>query len=371
MINSSPSPDPRRRRGGLFLEGPCRPSPRVRNPGCPRCLPLPSQRRDGQRDAQENETSSWIFSPKRLDWRIEVADAARESRNRVVEKTPRRKRSRDRSAGGDRASPPRLGAMNASVMRTRTGVAGARATARCALPARGSLAAARAQRGEFSFREAPVYASRREGKGRRGVRAEGRTRGTDLRATARGVGGWRSSALCQRSRTAGSERGLRARSSGLLRNTPHGNPDQDPLSYVVIVSFSSVLFHLPLLRIPCLEEGHSHEVSPSRTNTVFPAWFARAPAWQTLLSYPLYSLVLTSVLASARSSKISQAEKLQAAFLISAAGALSSPLIPAAEAATVSPSLRNLLRSVVAGTVVLVGLGVALSTISTFDRTER
>eukprot|EP00215_Chloropicon_roscoffensis_P008527 CAMPEP_0197502072 /NCGR_PEP_ID=MMETSP1312-20131121/1296_1 /TAXON_ID=464262 /ORGANISM="Genus nov. species nov., Strain RCC2335" /LENGTH=151 /DNA_ID=CAMNT_0043048233 /DNA_START=97 /DNA_END=553 /DNA_ORIENTATION=+ len=71
--------------------------------------------------------------------------------------------------------------------------------------------------------------------------------------------------------------------------------------------------------------------------------------------------------ATVMSAKVSQVEKLQAAMLVSAAGALGSPLIPAAEAATVSPSLRNLLRSVVAGGTVLLVLGVALSTISKFD----
>ena len=75
--------------------------------------------------------------------------------------------------------------------------------------------------------------------------------------------------------------------------------------------------------------------------------------------------------ATVMSAKVSQVEKLQAAMLVSAAGALGSPLIPAAEAATVSPSLRNLLRSVVAGGTILVVLAVALSTISKFDRTER
>ncbi|QDZ18517.1 chloroplast photosystem II protein PsbX [Chloropicon primus] len=75
--------------------------------------------------------------------------------------------------------------------------------------------------------------------------------------------------------------------------------------------------------------------------------------------------------ATVMSSKISQTEKLQAAFLVSSAAALGSPLIPAAEAATVSPSLRNLLRSVVAGGFILAAIAGALSTISRFDRTER
>jgi len=63
-------------------------------------------------------------------------------------------------------------------------------------------------------------------------------------------------------------------------------------------------------------------------------------------------------------SKMNQMEKLQAALVVSAAGALSSPLIPAAEAASVSPSLKNLLSSVVAGGAVLGGIAVALSTVS-------
>merc|ERR1711934_608613 len=70
-------------------------------------------------------------------------------------------------------------------------------------------------------------------------------------------------------------------------------------------------------------------------------------------------------------SKMNQMEKLQAALVVSAAGASSSPLIPAAEAASVSPSLKNLLSSVVAGGAVLGGIAVALSTVSRFDRTNR
>merc|ERR1712216_47234 len=70
-------------------------------------------------------------------------------------------------------------------------------------------------------------------------------------------------------------------------------------------------------------------------------------------------------------SKMNQMEKLQAALVVSAAGALSSPMIPAAEAASVSPSLKNLLNSVVAGGAILGAIAVALSTVSTFDRTNR
>merc|ERR1712060_113053 len=70
-------------------------------------------------------------------------------------------------------------------------------------------------------------------------------------------------------------------------------------------------------------------------------------------------------------SKMNQMEKLQAALVVSAAGALSSPMIPAAEAASVSPSLKNLLNSVVAGGAILAVIAGALSTISRFDRTNR
>merc|ERR1711869_55196 len=69
-------------------------------------------------------------------------------------------------------------------------------------------------------------------------------------------------------------------------------------------------------------------------------------------------------------SKMNQMEKLQAALVVSAAGALSSPMIPAAEAASVSPSLKNLLNSVVAGGAVLTVIAVALSPVSRFDRTN-
>merc|ERR1712118_571046 len=56
------------------------------------------------------------------------------------------------------------------------------------------------------------------------------------------------------------------------------------------------------------------------------------------------------------SSKLSQQEKLQAALLVTSAGALASPIIPSAEAATVSPSLSNLLYSVFWGTGILVAI---------------
>lgn len=47
------------------------------------------------------------------------------------------------------------------------------------------------------------------------------------------------------------------------------------------------------------------------------------------------------------------------------------PEIAEAAAPGVSPSLKNLLLSVVAGGVVLVGLGVAVAGVSTFDPVKR
>merc|ERR1711904_28490 len=73
--------------------------------------------------------------------------------------------------------------------------------------------------------------------------------------------------------------------------------------------------------------------------------------------------------ATVMSSKLSNQEKVQAAFLVSAAGALVNT--PAAEAATISPSLNNLLNSVVAGGVILGVIATALAAISRFDKTER
>merc|ERR1712157_324323 len=74
--------------------------------------------------------------------------------------------------------------------------------------------------------------------------------------------------------------------------------------------------------------------------------------------------------ATVMSSKLSQQEKLQAALLTSA-GALASPIIPSAEAATVSPSLSNLLYSVFWGTGILVAIATGLSAISSFDKIKR
>mmetsp|Transcript_15319 Transcript_15319/g.29577 ORF Transcript_15319/g.29577 Transcript_15319/m.29577 type:complete len:112 (+) Transcript_15319:197-532(+) len=75
--------------------------------------------------------------------------------------------------------------------------------------------------------------------------------------------------------------------------------------------------------------------------------------------------------ATVMSSKLSQQEKLQAALLVTSAGALASPIIPSAEAATVSPSLSNLLYSVFWGTGILVAIATGLSAISSFDKIKR
>ena len=69
--------------------------------------------------------------------------------------------------------------------------------------------------------------------------------------------------------------------------------------------------------------------------------------------------------------RVSQQEKLQAALLVTSAGALASPIIPSAEAATVSPSLSNLLYSVFWGTGILVAIATGLSAISSFDKIKR
>merc|ERR1711879_123724 len=65
------------------------------------------------------------------------------------------------------------------------------------------------------------------------------------------------------------------------------------------------------------------------------------------------------------------AEKLSAAMIVGAGAALASPLTPAAEAATVTPSLRNLLYSVLAGASVLGAIAGAVTFVSTFDRLDR
>ena len=70
------------------------------------------------------------------------------------------------------------------------------------------------------------------------------------------------------------------------------------------------------------------------------------------------------------SAKVSQQEKMQAALLASAATALGSPFMPAAEAANVSPSLKNLLYSVFWGGAVLTAIAVAVSAVSSFDKLD-
>ena len=87
---------------------------------------------------------------------------------------------------------------------------------------------------------------------------------------------------------------------------------------------------------------------------------------QKKLTLPFLFFALVSF-----SSKLSQQEKLQAALLVTSAGALASPIIPSAEAATVSPSLSNLLYSVFWGTGILVAIATGLSAISSFDKIKR
>lgn len=68
--------------------------------------------------------------------------------------------------------------------------------------------------------------------------------------------------------------------------------------------------------------------------------------------------------------KFSQEEKLQAALIAGTATALGSPFMPAAEAASVSPSLQNLLYSVFWGGAILGAIAAAVSAVSTFDRLD-
>eukprot|EP00212_Chloropicon_laureae_P003523 CAMPEP_0197487168 /NCGR_PEP_ID=MMETSP1311-20131121/2190_1 /TAXON_ID=464262 /ORGANISM="Genus nov. species nov., Strain RCC856" /LENGTH=114 /DNA_ID=CAMNT_0043030705 /DNA_START=122 /DNA_END=466 /DNA_ORIENTATION=- len=73
--------------------------------------------------------------------------------------------------------------------------------------------------------------------------------------------------------------------------------------------------------------------------------------------------------ATVMSAKLGQQEKFQAAFLLGAAPAMA--YVPAAEAAEVSPSLKNLLLSVLAGGAVLTFFAVSLSTVSRIYKIDR
>lgn len=72
-----------------------------------------------------------------------------------------------------------------------------------------------------------------------------------------------------------------------------------------------------------------------------------------------------------RSAKPQQnkAAALQAAVIVSAGAALAHPL--AAEAASVTPSLKNFLLSLVAGATVLAGIAAAVTLVSNFDPVAR
>lgn len=60
---------------------------------------------------------------------------------------------------------------------------------------------------------------------------------------------------------------------------------------------------------------------------------------------------------------------MQAALVSGAAAALASPL--AAEAATVTPSLKNFLLSLVAGATVLAAIAAGVTAVSSFDPVNR
>ena len=128
---------------------------------------------------------------------------------------------------------------------------------------------------------------------------------------------------------------------------------------------------------PLIRRGHSRH--STRLGATLAALLAVAPAVAPAVALTDASASFAPTVSAKRTTRVAAArpvaalakkdvEKVAAAVTVGVGAMMANPLV--AEAA-VTPSLKNLLNSVVAGGVVLGGIAVAVSAVSSFDRIRK